>query len=237
MERSSRGVMNEDQTEGAAPVSQHSRTPALDAALGWLLRVVVSLIGSTVRWRIDDPADLLGHTPQQSCIFAFWHNRIFLMPYLFRKHWHSRQRDRVAVLVSASRDGEKLTRVLSKFNLICVRGSSSRRGKEALRELSRLIQEGYDAGITPDGPRGPKYHCHDGVISLSQMTQSPIIPVSYDLAHKITVNSWDNFMIPLPFTRATLHIGAPLSVPASAGDAQREEKRLELEKVLKSLSS
>ena len=203
---------------------------------GWLLRILVPLIGSTLRWRIDDAPGLLAQTPERSCIFAFWHNRIFLMPYLFRKYWHSRRRDRVAVLVSASRDGEKLTRVLSKFNLICVRGSSSRRGKEALLEMTSLVNDGYDAGITPDGPRGPKYHCQDGVISLAQLTQAPIIPVSYDLSHKITVNSWDNFMVPLPFARATLRIGPLMTVPADASDEQHEQKRLELENVLKSLS-
>jgi lysophospholipid acyltransferase (LPLAT)-like uncharacterized protein len=121
--------------------------------------------------------------------------------------------------------------------LICVRGSSSRRGKEALRELTHLVNDGYDAGITPDGPRGPKYHCHDGAISLAQLTQAPIIPVSSDLGHKITVNSWDGFMIPLPFTRATLRIGPPMFVPVDSGDRQREEKRLELESILKSLSA
>ena len=205
--------------------------------MGWVLRILVSVIGSTLRWRIEDPSGLLVHTPQRSCIFAFWHNRIFLMPYLFRKHWHSRQRDRVAVLVSASKDGEKLARVLSKFDLICVRGSSSRRGKEALREMTNLVNDGYDAGITPDGPRGPKYHCHDGVISLSQITQAPIIPVSYDVSRKITVNSWDSFMVPLPFARATVRIGAPMTVPADASDEQYEQKRLELENVLKSLSA
>jgi lysophospholipid acyltransferase (LPLAT)-like uncharacterized protein len=205
--------------------------------MGWLLRILVSVIGSTLRWRIEDPSGLLEHTPQRSCIFAFWHNRIFLMPYLFRKHWRSRQRDRVAVLVSASRDGEKLARVLSKFDLICVRGSSSRRGKEALREMTNLVNDGYDAGITPDGPRGPKYCCQDGVISLAQITQAPIIPVSYDVSRKITVNSWDSFMVPLPFARATLRIGAPMTVPADASDEQHEQKRLELENVLKSLSA
>ena len=203
---------------------------------GWVLRILVSVIGSTLRWRIDDAPGLMAKTPERSCIFAFWHNRIFLMPYLFRKYWHSRRRDRVAVLVSASKDGEKLARVLSKFNLICVRGSSSRRGKEALREMTDLVNLGYDAGITPDGPRGPKYHCQDGVISLAQLTQAPIIPVSYDLSHKITVNSWDNFMVPLPFARATLRIGPPMTVPADVSDAQHEQKRLELENVLKSLS-
>jgi lysophospholipid acyltransferase (LPLAT)-like uncharacterized protein len=203
---------------------------------GWLLRILVGLIGGTLRWRIEDPAGLLKNTPQDPMIFAFWHNRIFLMPYLFRKHWSSRQRDRVAVLVSASKDGEKLARVLSRFNLICVRGSTSRRGKEALRELTRLVHEGYDAGITPDGPRGPKYVVQEGVISLAQLTQAPIIPVSYMLSRKFTFHSWDNFMVPLPFSSALLRIGAPLTVSRDAQEPERENKRLELEGVLKSLS-
>jgi lysophospholipid acyltransferase (LPLAT)-like uncharacterized protein len=203
---------------------------------GWLLRILVSCIGSTLRWRVEDPAGLLAQTPATAMIFAFWHNRIFLMPYLFRKFWRRRQRDKVAVLVSASQDGEKLARVLSKFDLICVRGSSSRRGKEALRELTRLVEEGYDAGITPDGPRGPKYRVQDGVISLAQLTGSPIMPVSYHLDWKITLRSWDAFMIPLPFGRATLRLGRPLMVPREADSRAREDKRLELETVLKSLS-
>ena len=219
------------------PSPRHSDSPVLYSLLGWLLRILVTAIGGTLRWRIDDAAHLLANTPERPCIFAFWHNRIFLMPYLFRKHWHSRHHDRVAVLVSASKDGEKLAHVLSRFNLLCVRGSSSRRGKEALQELTRLIGEGYDVGITPDGPRGPKYHCQDGVITLSQLTQAPIIPVSYDLSRKITVNSWDAFMIPLPFTRATLRVARPLNLPPDADASLRENKRLELENILKNLSN
>lgn len=204
--------------------------------IGWVLRILVMGIGGTLQWRIEDPAGLLGNTPARSCIFAFWHNRIFLLPYLFRKHWHSRQRDRVAVLVSASKDGEKLTRVLSRFDLLCVRGSSSRRGKQALRELTELVNVGYDAGITPDGPRGPKYHCQDGVISLGQLTQAPIIPVSWDVRWKVTLKSWDGFMVPLPFGRATVRIGAPMIIPAEATDEEHERKRVELENVLRGLA-
>jgi lysophospholipid acyltransferase (LPLAT)-like uncharacterized protein len=201
--------------------------------IGSLLRFLVMTIGGTLRWRIEDPAGLLVNTPRRSVIFVAWHNRLFLIPYLFRKHWHSRQRSKVAVMVSASRDGAKLVRVLEKFDLICVRGSSSRRGKEALLELTRLVNDGYDAGITPDGPRGPKYQVASGVISLALLTGAPIIPVSWDTAWKITLNSWDAFMIPLPFSRATLRIGAPLTVES---ETEREAKRLELETRLKTLS-
>lgn len=204
--------------------------------IGRLLRILVSLIGVTLRWRVDDPIDILHHPPDHSVIFAFWHNRIFLLPFLFRKHWIRRQRDKVAVLVSASKDGEKLVRVLEKFDLICVRGSSSRRGQEALRELTRLMKEGYDAGITPDGPRGPKYQVAAGVVSLAQLAGAPIIPVSYDVDWKITLKSWDAFMIPLPFSRVRLRIAPPIVVPADANEKLREDKRLELQSVLQSLS-
>jgi len=139
-------------------------------------------------------------------------------------------------MVSTSKDGGYLVRVLERFNLICVRGSSSRRGNAALLEMTRLIEAGADAGITPDGPRGPKYQVADGVISLAQLTGAPIIPISYVLSRKIELNSWDSFMIPLPFGWATLRVGAPVSVSAAADAEEREHKRLELETILKSLS-
>ncbi len=204
--------------------------------IGWLLRILVSLIGSTLRWRVEDPSGILSHTPDRPVIFAFWHNRIFLLPFLFKKHWSRRQRDKVAVLVSASKDGEKLARVLERFDLICVRGSSSRRGTEALREMAQLMADGYDAGITPDGPRGPKYQVAPGVVSLAQLAGTPIVPVSYDLSWKITLKSWDAFTIPLPFSRATVRLAPPMTVPGNADDRLREDKRLELESILKSLS-
>ena len=225
------------------PSPHHPTTPAPRlspaASVGYsvasiLLRIAVMVIGGTLRWRIEDRAGLLTNVPRHATIFAFWHNRLFLLPYLFRKHWRTRQHDRVAVLVSASRDGEKLVRVLSRFDLVCVRGSSSRRGKEALRELTRLVQQGYDAGITPDGPRGPKYRVQDGVIRLAQLTGAPVIPISYSVSRKITLRSWDSFMIPLPFGSATLRIGAPIDVPA--GDEHREPKRLELERALQAMA-
>jgi lysophospholipid acyltransferase (LPLAT)-like uncharacterized protein len=206
--------------------------------LGWLLRMLVTVVGATIRWRIEDRAGVLKDTGSQPYIFAFWHNRIFLMPYLFRKHWHrERQRNKVAVLVSASKDGEKLVRILEQFNLICVRGSSSRRGGQAMVELSHLLQQGFDIGITPDGPRGPKYRAHEGAIRLAQVTGATIMPVSYSLDWKyVFPRAWDNFMLPVPFSRATLRVGTPLTVARDIDDAGREGKRAELESILRDLS-
>jgi hypothetical protein len=206
------------------------------SALGWFLRILVWLIALTQRWRLEDPHGVLAKPPQGAYIFAFWHNRIFFLPYLFRKYWRTRQRKRVAVLVSSSRDGEKLAKVLEKFDLVCVRGSSSRRGRQALRELHRLVDDGHDIGITPDGPRGPKYKVQDGVISLAQLTGATIVPITYLLEWKITLTSWDAFMIPLPFGRCVVRLGQPLLIPRAADEQFRANKKLELETVLQNLS-
>ena len=220
----------------APPVQPPQPSTLQEALLPWLVRLLVPLIGATLRMRIEDRGGLLADTPQRPLIFVFWHNRIFLMPYLFRKYWKPRNHARVAVLVSASRDGEKLARVLQRFKLRCVRGSSSRRGKEALRELTRLVEDGYDVGITPDGPRGPRYVLQPGAVNLAQLTGAPIIPVSYRLSRKITMKSWDAFMIPLPFARCTVRIGAACFVDREADDAAQEAKRLELQETLCALS-
>ena len=75
-----------------------------------------------------------------------------------------------------------------------------------------------------------------GVISLAQLTGAPIVPVTYVLSHKITLKSWDSFMIPLPFARCTVRFGTPIPVPRDAAEAVREAKRIELETALKTLS-
>lgn len=194
-------------------------------------------LGATLRWRMEDPHGLLAHTPPEPLIFAFWHNRILMLPYLFKKYWSNRKRNKVAVLVSASRDGEKLAAVLERFDLICVRGSSSRRGAQAMVELTRLVQDGYDIGITPDGPRGPRYKVQEGVIGLAQVTQVAIMPVSWSASRKFVFRrAWDHFQVPLPFAKAVARVGPPIRVPREATEADRENKRLELERILQSLS-
>lgn len=135
----------------------------------------------------------------------------------------------MAGMVSASRDGGLLARVLEHFDIEPVRGSSSRRGGQALREMVSWAESGYDLAITPDGPRGPCYTVQDGVISTAQLTGLPIVPVSYHLIWKIRSKSWDRFQIPLPFTRCEITVGKTMRVPRETSDAEREELRKQLE--------
>jgi lysophospholipid acyltransferase (LPLAT)-like uncharacterized protein len=178
-------------------VQWHGR---LAARLIWL---VVKACGATVRFKLDDPADFLNRsaaTPEP-VIFCIWHNRLALCLKIYQRFVQARQpARRLAAMVSASRDGGLLARALELFAVQPVRGSSSRRGPQALLELTTWAERGYDLAITPDGPRGPRYVVQDGVIALSQLTGRPIVPASYHLSWKWQAKSWDRFQIPLPFT-------------------------------------
>jgi len=139
-------------------------------------------------------------------------------------------------LVSASKDGALLAAVMGTFGVELVRGSSSRRGPQALLELTSRAEQGYDLAVTPDGPRGPRYVVQKGVIALAQVTGLPIIPVTCNTRRKICAKSWDGFQIPLPFSHCEVILNEPILVPREACEAKREELRLELEGCLRASS-
>ena len=167
----------------------------------------------------------------QPVIFCLWHNRLAISMLV-----HRRYPRKLAALVSASKDGALLAAVLGMFGVEQVRGSSSRRGPQALLELASRAERGYDLAVTPDGPRGPRYVVQKGVISLAQVTGLPIIPVTCNTNRKISLKSWDGFQIPLPFSRCELILNEPMLVPREACEVKREELRQELEGCLRSCS-
>ena len=142
----------------------------------------------------------------------------------------------MAAMVSASKDGGLLARILELFGVEPVRGSSSRRGPQALRELIAWGERGYDLAITPDGPRGPRYHVQEGVISTAQITGLIIVPVAYHLNWKYQIKSWDRFQVPLPFACCEITVGHPMRVPREATSTEREALRQQLENELRSVT-
>ena len=142
----------------------------------------------------------------------------------------------LAALISASRDGALLAAVLERFDVQPVRGSSSRRGPQALLELTSWLERGYNLAITPDGPRGPRYLVQPGVAALGQVTGAPVIPVSYRATRKLSMRSWDQFQIPLPFSRCQIVLGPPIYFPRDASDADREVLRKQLEESLREIA-
>jgi lysophospholipid acyltransferase (LPLAT)-like uncharacterized protein len=185
------------------------------------------LVTSSLRCEWRDLSGLAEAQDSPPVIFCLWHNRLAISMIV-----HRRYPRRLAALISASRDGALLSAVMGKFGVEQVRGSSSRRGPQALLELTTHAERGFDLAVTPDGPKGPRYVVQDGVISLAQVTGLPIIPVTCNTGRKICLKSWDRFQVPLPFSRCELILNRPILVPRAADKLEREERRRELESTL-----
>lgn len=191
----------------------------------------------TVRCRLQKPSEFLAPNAPTPVIFCIWHNRLATCVKVldvYRRPHNSGAG--MAALISASKDGAFLSRILEWFRVQPVRGSSSRRGAQALLELTTWAERGYDLTLTPDGPRGPCYQIQDGITSLAQVTGLPIVPATFNLNWKINVKSWDRFQIPLPFARCEVCVGKPIRVPPNASDAEREELRRQLENEMRALT-
>ncbi|MEW6303963.1 MAG: lysophospholipid acyltransferase family protein [Verrucomicrobiota bacterium] len=198
-----------------------------------LIYIFTRLLYATIRFRWDDRSGLFDQDLSQRVIFAGWHNRLALSFMLYIKYVQSRAPSRQMVaLISASRDGGLLARTLEHFGVSTVRGSSSRRGAQALLELTTCAERGYDLAITPDGPRGPCYQVQDGVIAAAQLTGLPIVPVSYHLNWKYRLKNWDRFQVPLPFACCTVTLGEAISVPREASDEERARLKEKLQSVM-----
>jgi lysophospholipid acyltransferase (LPLAT)-like uncharacterized protein len=192
---------------------------------------------ATLRYHWRDESGVFNGGIPEPVIFCLWHNRLALCLNLYHDYMQRRQPSRrLAAMVSASKDGGLLARVLEHYGVRPVRGSSSRRGPQALLEMTSNAENGLDLGITPDGPRGPCYEVQPGVIAVAQLTGRPIIPVSYRLAWKYRLNSWDRFQIPLPFSRCDVRLGRAIRVPREATEEERDQFREELENVMRAIT-
>ncbi len=183
----------------------------------------IRLVGMTNRFEVIgvDYREELKQNPGPY-IFAFWHSRLMLPLYFFRKY-------KVAVLVSWSKDGEVITQVMNRFGIEAVRGSASRRGAEGLLQLLRCLKRGMSVVITPDGPKGPREKVLPGTMQLAKLSGVPIIPVSFSCTRRKHLNSWDRFLVPFPFGTVYLMTGESISVHKDDDPDTVEEKRLQLQ--------
>ena len=197
----------------------------------------VRLLACTIRFRWEDRSGLFNSAERPPVIFCIWHNRLALALEVRRGYLQKRHRARpLAAMVSASKDGGILARVLERFDTQPVRGSTSRRGPQALLELTNWSKRGHDLAITPDGPRGPRYQVQPGVIALAQLTGRAVVPVGYRLSSKWVLSSWDGFQIPVPFASCRMILDAPLHVPRDLSPEERENWRRRLEQRLTAIT-
>ncbi|MFO1485450.1 MAG: lysophospholipid acyltransferase family protein [Verrucomicrobiaceae bacterium] len=194
--------------------------------LAWIIRT----IGKTLRWDIRDDAGVFDES-RRGWIWSFWHNRMFLVPWMHEK-WFAHIPG--TMLTSPSRDGRTIAEICESFGIEAERGSSSspEKGMSALIALAKKSREGYEIGITPDGPRGPPHRVQPGIIKLAQITGTPIIPVHMHFSHSIQLDTWDKFLLPLPFATVRLVFDKPHHIPRRLTEEEFEERRLALEEVM-----
>ena len=189
--------------------------------LPWLAWLYVQFFANTSRITVKGEGKYPG-----PAIYACWHRQQVLLIYL--------QRNRgLCGLVSKSKDGEYMARILKLFGFSVVRGSTTSGGFTSLRGLIKAARDGCSLGITPDGPLGPVFKVKPGAIYLAKKARIPIIPIACTLSKKKVFRSWDKFQLPLPFGRIQAAYGAPLFV-AETDDI--EAKAVELENMLNDLT-
>jgi lysophospholipid acyltransferase (LPLAT)-like uncharacterized protein len=134
-------------------------------------------------------------------VFLLWHNRLFVVAEIYRRFRGGRA---TYGLVSASRDGAWLAAFFSLMNMKAVRGSSSRGGREAMSAMVDVLRAGHAIGITPDGPRGPRYDFKDGGLVVARRAGARVLLLGMEFSSAWRLKSWDGFYLPKPFSRVRL---------------------------------
>ena len=194
------------------------RAPWL-VAFGYYL---LQIWARTLRFEIEDRADVINAPPNERYIGALWHNRLLLFPFVLKRYLPQRQG---AALISTSRDGAILADLVERFGYEVVRGSSSRKGASAMRQLAEVIASGRDVVITPDGPRGPAYELGQGIVFLAQQTGAAVVPVNMEYSSYWRLRSWDRFILPKPFAKVRVIFGKPHRVAQTSTEEEFELER------------
>lgn len=199
----------------------------------WLIRLIglagyaaIRIIGGTIRWRVDGWEHFeRARASGRGIIFTFWHNRVFLATYFWRRRG-------IVVMTSQSFDGEYIARFIQRFGYGAARGSSSRGAGRAFLTMLRCLRAGMDTAFTIDGPRGPRYVAKQGATILAKTSGCCVLPFHIACERYWEARSWDRFQIPKPFSRATMLIGEPIEVPGDASLDLTEQIQARLQTAL-----
>ena len=186
----------------------------------------------TLRLQVEDPNDVVAFVRNQPVIFAIWHNRLLMLPRVFDPCFPTRQS---FGLISASRDGDLVSILIERSGYGTIRGSSSRKGVSALRQLVDTLASGNNVLFTPDGPRGPVYEASQGVVFLAQKTGAPVVPIHMEYSSCWRLKSWDRFIVPRPFAKLRAIFGVPVRIAETQTAEEFEAERMRLQNAMMNL--
>jgi hypothetical protein len=156
---------------------------------------------------------------------ALWHNS--LLPLLF--HW---RHNGAVIVVSQSKDGELITKVLHRLGFYTVRGSSSRGGTRAILGMSKYMGKGHVGAITVDGPKGPRHQAKPGIIHVAKLAKCPLLTATINCKRAKVFASWDKFILPMPFSKIYVRFSEPIILDGGTDEDSIERDRAALEKIM-----
>jgi lysophospholipid acyltransferase (LPLAT)-like uncharacterized protein len=195
--------------------------------ISWAGYLFIRTVGITLRYKaFFEPgcvADSYGAGPP--AIWCFWHRAVIPATYRFRNKG-------LVVMTSRSFDGEYIARIIQKLGFAAVRGSSSRGAVGALLGMRQQLEKGHGVVFTIDGPRGPRYVAKQGPVLLAKKTGFPISCFYIAVKSAWILNSWDQMIIPKPFSQAAIYASDPMYVPADATDEQMSTLHQQMQETL-----
>lgn len=209
------------------------KTSIAETCVGNAAYCYLKFVGLTTRWQsvtgVKETYEILDK--YGSIIVIGWHGRTLEMPYFWNK---SRT---LNALVSPHRDGRMIVKILEKFGIGHISGSSNSKSTEAALELMHNLQQGNSIAIIPDGPRGPSMQLGMSPLFYAQKSGKPILGITYSIAgSKVITKSWDNMLVPLPFRKGMYAITEPFFIPAEATKEELEIYRKDIETNLNELT-
>ena len=170
--------------------------------------------------------DYVAGKMEHGALFVLWHDHTLIPLHMFRNC-------NIGVMMSTSRAGQMQAAFWNLYGWPPIWGSTKKReGIQALRDVMALVRSGQSFGFTPDGPKGPRHHAQPGVVFLSSKTPAPVMPIAIAASSYWQLPTWDHYLIPKPFARVHLHVGAPLQPPPSLNREETEAWRHKIELAL-----
>ena len=172
----------------------------------------------------------------ESFIYSFWHDQLLMCPLT----WQSNSN--IKVLISKHRDGDIIAQLISNLGFEAIRGSTHKTNKIknkggllSARKMIKSLKNGISIGISPDGPKGPRHKVSEGILSISRLSESVILPVGIGFKKKWVLNTWDKFIIPKPFNEITVIWGDP--IPAITNEKNNNQFKTKLESKMNNLTA
>ncbi len=171
----------------------------------FLASILIRLLYLTNKKELE-PAVIIDEKP---LIFACWHGELLMLPYLYKRY---RKTPHAKVLISSHFDGLLISKTIEYFGLGTIAGSTNRNAAKVLIQGIKALKDGYDIGITPDGPKGPRHQVADGIIAMAQKTNTKIVLIRMLPTKFWQFNSWDKFTVPKPFGTLKYYATLPIDV-------------------------